>query len=191
MRSIRAKPKFLALEESSLTGWIAGALRPYVDQIIVCDPRHNALISRGGNKDDLSDAIKLCRRLRMGELVPVYHTHLEHRADFKIAAQQYLSIRADAVSLKMQIKAKFRQAGVVRVAGSEIFTKTHRDRFLKQVPSKARQEIILRLHELPQTFSDIRLKPQWWNWAGAIRKSASLSVWPALAWSVRNPASIC
>ncbi|MDE2730908.1 MAG: hypothetical protein OXI38_05910 [Bacteroidota bacterium] len=58
VRSIRAKPKFLALEESSLAGWIAGALQPYVDQIIFCDPRHNALISRGGKKDDLSDAIK-------------------------------------------------------------------------------------------------------------------------------------
>ena len=32
VRSIRAKHKFLALEESSLAGWIAGALRPHVDQ---------------------------------------------------------------------------------------------------------------------------------------------------------------
>ena len=163
VRSFRAKHKLLGLEESSLAGWIAGALRPYVDKLIVCDPRHNALISRGGNEDDISDAFKLCRRLRMGELVPVYHTRHQHRADFMIAAQQYLTVRADAASLKTQIKAKFRQAGVIQVTGTEVFSKTHRDRFLKQVRSKARREIIGRLYELSRTLSCRRPRPRWWN----------------------------
>ena len=149
--------------------------------LIVCDPRLNALISRGGNKNDISDAFKLCRLLRMGELVPVYHTHHEHRADFKIAAQQYLLIRADAASLKTQIKAKFRQAGVVQVTGTEVFSRTHRDRFLNQVRSKARRQIIGRLYGLPRTLSCRRPRPRWWNWASAIRKSARLSVYRALA----------
>lgn len=84
-----ARFKYLALEESSLAGWIASALCPYVTQLIVCDPRRNPLISRG-NKDDYRDAANLCRQLRLGELVEVFHPDQEHRVDFKITVQQYL-----------------------------------------------------------------------------------------------------
>jgi|GEM_PF-1457930 len=49
------------------------ALRPYVTQLIVCDPRHNGLISRG-NKNDRRDAFDLRRLLRLGEFVEVFHS---------------------------------------------------------------------------------------------------------------------
>ena len=68
VNQIRAKTKWLALEESTLSGWIAGVLRPHVDRLIVCDPVHNTFIRRGGNKDDVTDAIKICRLLRRNEL---------------------------------------------------------------------------------------------------------------------------
>ena len=45
--------------ESSLTGGIDSKLRPYVKQLIVYDPRHNTLVSRG-NKGNLRDAVDLC-----------------------------------------------------------------------------------------------------------------------------------
>lgn len=64
--SIRARAKYLAVEESSLAGWIADTLSPYVTELFVCDPRHNWLISCGGNKDDFTDAFNLCRLLRLG-----------------------------------------------------------------------------------------------------------------------------
>ena len=82
---IRARNKYLAVEESSLAGWIANTLRPYVDELIVCGPRHNALISRSGNRDHVVDAYKLCRLLRMDESMQVYHAAALDRADFKIA----------------------------------------------------------------------------------------------------------
>lgn len=144
--SIRAQSKFLALEESSLAGWIAGTLRPYVTELIVCDPRHNSLISRGGNKDDFTDAFNLCRLLRLGELVPVYHGDDLARADFKIAVQQYLSFRDDHAKLKRQIKAKYQQAGMVGVTGTEVFSKKHRGSYLDALPTKARRGIMGRLY---------------------------------------------
>lgn len=143
---IRARHKYLAVEESSLAGWIANTLRPYVDELIVCDPRHNALISRSGNKDDVTDAYKLCRLLRMDELLRVYHTDALDRADFKIAVQQYLAFRGDHVKLKSQIKAKYRQAGVVRVEGTEVYSKSHRKRYLTRLPTKPRQKIMANLY---------------------------------------------
>lgn len=143
-----AREKRLVLEESALAGWIADALRPYVDELIVCDPRQNALISRGGNKDDYTDAHKLCRLLRLGELAPVYHCEQGHRVDFKIAVQQYLAFRRHQASLKAQIKARYHQAGIVRVAGTRVFSQTERASYLKQLPGAARQATVRRLYTL-------------------------------------------
>ena len=127
------------MEESSLAGWIAGILRPFVTKLIVCDPRHNALISRSNKKDDFTDALKLARLLRLDELLPVYHTDQDHRMDFKIAVQQYLSFVHGHAKLKSQLKAKYQQAGVLNVTGTEVFTKKHRETYLKRLPSNGRR----------------------------------------------------
>ena len=106
-----AKTKWLALEESTQSSWIAGVLRPHVNRLIVCDPVHNTLISRGGNKDDITDAIKICRLFRLDELKEVYHADEGHRVDFKIAVQQYLRICKDHSSLKTQLKSSPSRTG--------------------------------------------------------------------------------
>ncbi|MCY4160125.1 MAG: hypothetical protein OXF48_10980 [Bacteroidetes bacterium] len=61
------------------------------------------LINRGGNKDDVTDALKLCRLLRLNELKEVYHADAGHRVDFKIAVQQYLRIFKRVLSLSIWI----------------------------------------------------------------------------------------
>jgi hypothetical protein len=43
-----------------------------VDELIVCDPRKNALISRGENKNDNSDTLGLCTLLRLDKLTEVW-----------------------------------------------------------------------------------------------------------------------
>ena len=87
-----------------MAGWIASALRPCATQLIVCDPQHNPLISHG-NKDDYTGAADLCRLLRLGELVEVFHRNQEHRADFKIMVQQYLRFTRDrAVEVSNQVQ---------------------------------------------------------------------------------------
>ena len=40
--AVKARRRLLVLEESPLAGWLAGTLRPYVGEIIVCDPRQSA-----------------------------------------------------------------------------------------------------------------------------------------------------
>ena len=128
------------------SGWITGALRSHVTELVICDPRQNALISRSGNKNDVEDAYKLCRLLRMGELKPVYHSDVLHRVDFTIAVQQYLSFREDHARVKRQIKATYPQAGMVRTAGTKLFNPTHRNHYLRQLPSKTRQQIMANLY---------------------------------------------
>jgi len=43
-----------------------------VDELVVCNPRKNALL-KDGNKSDRIDARKLADLLRTGMLRPVYH----------------------------------------------------------------------------------------------------------------------
>lgn len=158
IHEIAAHEKYLAVEESSLARWIAGALRSHVTELVVCDPCQNALISRSGNKNDVEDAHKLCRLLRMGELRPVYHSDVSHRVDFKIAVQQYLSFREDRASVKKQIKAKYQQAGVVRTVGTKLFHSTQRSHYLRQLPSKTRREIVANLYSSLDATGALRKK---------------------------------
>jgi transposase len=64
--AIDARVKRLALEECTLARWAARRLDPYVDEVFVCDPRENPLISRRARKSDRADAYALCRLLRLG-----------------------------------------------------------------------------------------------------------------------------
>ncbi len=142
IRYVKALPatfKHLVLEESSLAGWIAGILAPHVTDLIVCDPVQHAWIRRGGNKDDVRDSLKRARLLRLEERKPVD----PHRVDFKIVAQQYLSITNEMVSLKNQIKAKYDQGGILNL----VSRKSHRCSYLKHVKSEAMKPVILNFYD--------------------------------------------
>ena len=64
--------KKLTLEQSNMAFWAADHLQHHVDELIVCDPRKNALISRGENKNDKSDTLGLCTLLRLNKLTEVW-----------------------------------------------------------------------------------------------------------------------
>ncbi len=70
--AIPAEVKLLTLEQSNMAFSMAEQLQDYVDELIVCDPRHNALIHRGENKNDSLDTMHLCTLLRLGSLRQVW-----------------------------------------------------------------------------------------------------------------------
>src|SRR4029077_14483615 len=51
----------VTLEEGTWAAWLYDLLRPYVTEVLVCDPRKNALL-KVGNKSDRIDARKLAER---------------------------------------------------------------------------------------------------------------------------------
>src|SRR5262250_213559 len=59
-------------EEGTWAAWLYDLLKPSVHQILVCNPRRNALLKEG-SKNDKGDAHKLADLLRTGMLRPVYH----------------------------------------------------------------------------------------------------------------------
>ena len=62
----------VTLEEGTWSAWLYDLLKPHVTELVVCDPRRNALLKEG-SKSDKIDARKLADLLRGGYLRSVYH----------------------------------------------------------------------------------------------------------------------
>jgi len=133
LESIKAKEKVLTLEEGNLARWVAQVASPYVTEVLVCDPKENALIYKGSHKEDKIDTRKLCRLLRIGELKRVYQAETDERAIFKAAARHYMDLRKQQITLKQKIKAMYTYWGVINVAGEAVYSMKKRHEYLKEV----------------------------------------------------------
>jgi hypothetical protein len=76
-------PRRVAFEESAMAGWLWRNLRGCADEMIVSEPRRNALISKDGDKDDPIDAEKLNDLHRSGHLKRVYQLDQDQKAAMK------------------------------------------------------------------------------------------------------------
>lgn len=146
--SVDASEKTLAVEANTLSRWAARTIDPYVDHVLVCDPRENYLISRDARKSDVSDAYNLCRLLRLGELQEVYQAEEDHRAAFKTTAQHYLDCRGQQVALKQKIKATFRRWGVFDLEGQQVFSTNRRTGYLDRISQPEVTSQLRRLYRL-------------------------------------------
>jgi transposase len=148
LKSVNAKIKYLTIEEGPLTYWAAQIAHPYVNKVIACDPRENALIYKSPFKKDKVDTRRLCRLLRLGELKQVYHPENDDRAIFKAAAQHYIDLRNQSVRFKQKIKAMYRHWGVIDVFSSTVYSSRGRDKYLHQVKHLSIRDQLLRLYHL-------------------------------------------
>ena len=62
----------VTFEEGTAAAWLHDLLKPHVAQLVVCDPRKNALL-KDGSKSDRIDARDLAELLRGNQLHSVYH----------------------------------------------------------------------------------------------------------------------
>src|SRR3984957_6887827 len=62
----------VTLEEGTWAAWLYDLLKPNGHEVLVCEPRKNALL-KVGNKSDRIDARKLAELLYMNKLHSVYH----------------------------------------------------------------------------------------------------------------------
>src|ERR1039457_167699 len=62
----------VTLEEGTWAAWLYDVIKPHVREVVVCNPRRNALLKEG-SKNDKVDARKLSELLRAGMLRAVYH----------------------------------------------------------------------------------------------------------------------
>src|SRR5579859_7971615 len=97
---------WVTFEEGTWATWLYDLLKPHVTQILVCDPRKNALLKQG-SKSDKIDARKLAELLRLNHLKPVYHGEHGVRT-LKELARSYLTITQDLTRVRNRLKALYR-----------------------------------------------------------------------------------
>lgn len=100
----------VTLEEGTHASWLSELIKPLVAEVIVCNPRYNALL-QSGNKSDKVDANKLAHLLRTGMLKPVYH-EAHGTQSLKQLAQCYETLVVDSIRVMNRIKALYRGRGI-------------------------------------------------------------------------------
>jgi len=108
----------VTLEEGTWAAWLHGLLRPYVNEVRVCDPRKNALL-KIGNKSDRIDAGKLAELLYLSRLTPVNHGEHGVRV-LKELSRCYLTISGDAARVMTRLKAVYRSCAIP-CAGKQVY----------------------------------------------------------------------
>jgi transposase len=120
----------VTLEEGTWAAWLYDLLRPHVSEVLVCDPRKNALL-KTGNKSDRIDARKLAELLRSNLLRPVYHGEHGVRA-LKELSRSYLAISSDLARVMTRLKALYR-SWAVPCAGKQVYAPRHRAQWLGKI----------------------------------------------------------
>lgn len=122
---------FVTFEEGTWAAWLYDLLKPHVAQVVVCNPRTNALLKHG-NKSDKIDARKLADRLRLNDLKPVYHGESGVRM-LRELARSYLTIVKDLSRVMNRLKALYR-GWAIPCAGRDVYYARHRSQWLDKIP---------------------------------------------------------
>jgi len=120
----------VTLEEGTWAAWLYDVLKPHVAEILVCNPRRNALLKEG-SKSDKVDARKLAELLRSGMLRAVYHG--EHGlGTLRELARSYLTISKDQRRVMSRLKALYRSWGIP-CSGKQVYTPRNREQWLNKI----------------------------------------------------------
>jgi transposase len=120
----------VTFEEGTCAAWLHDLLKPHVAQVLVCDPRKNALI-KAGNKSDRIDARKLADLLYLNKLNPVYHGETGIRT-LKEVARSYLALTRDTTRVMNRLKALYR-GWAIPCAGQRVYAPRYRSEWLAKI----------------------------------------------------------
>jgi transposase len=120
----------VAFEEGTWAAWLYDVLRPRVHEIVVCNPRRNALLKEG-SKSDKVDARKLAELLRAGMLRPVYHGENGLRT-LRELARSYQTISKDLRRVMNRLKALYRSWGIP-CTGMQVYAPRYREQWLNKI----------------------------------------------------------
>ena len=119
----------VTFEEGTWAAWLYDLVKPRVSELVVCNPRRNALLKEG-SKSDKVDARKLAELLRAGILRSVYHGENGLRT-LKELGRSYQTISKDVQRVMNRIKALFRGWGIL-CTGTEVYAPCHREEWLNK-----------------------------------------------------------
>jgi len=117
----------VTFEEGTHAAWLHAVLKSQVAEVVVCNPRKNALL-KSGNKSDQIDARKLAELLRSGMLKPVYHDDT-HTLTLKELGRTYRSLTDDTTRVMRRLKALYRSLAI-DTPGKKLWTQGRREQWL-------------------------------------------------------------
>src|SRR3989441_7266525 len=121
---------WVTFEEGTCAAWLYDLLKPHVANLVVCNPRKNALL-KYGNKSDRIDARKLAELLRGNYLKSVYHGETGVRT-LRELARSYLTTTRDLTRLMSRLKALYR-SWAIPCAGRDVYYARHRAEWLGKI----------------------------------------------------------
>src|SRR5436190_1629520 len=142
----KRRPLYLTMEAGALTRWASGIVRPLVDRLIICEPRHNRLINSNPTKSDEADVEGMCLLLRLGKLKEVWMGQDRTREIYRALVYELLNWRDAQRELKALIKARYRGWGVLRLHGVKVFSAKGRVQYLAQLPAEEERRMMQRLY---------------------------------------------
>ena len=134
-------PRELVVEESHLAQWVKTVLEPYVDRLVVCDPRHNRWIAKDDFCDDRRASAKLAELLRLGAIKEVKHPD-DEGAILRSMFLHYNDLNVQITRIKNKIKAVFRGNGIA-IKGRKVYSVKGRQEFIDKIASLPHLEMKL------------------------------------------------
>ena len=162
----------VTFEEGTWAAWLYDLLKPHVTQVVVCNPRKNALLKEG-SKSDKNDARKLAELLRLNHLQPVYHGENGIRT-LKELSRSYLTINKDLTRVMNRLKALYRGWGIA-CPGNDVYAPRHRAEWLGLIAAwqiKYRQDLEAGRKTLERLVREFPQSPQ----AFAARRRLGMSL---------------
>ena len=120
----------VTLEEGTWAAWLYDVIKPHVTELVVCNPRRNALLKEG-SKSDRIDARKLAELLRANLVRSVYHGEQGVRT-LKELARSYLAINKDLGRVMSRVKAIYRSWGIP-CTGKQVYAPRYRSEWLGKI----------------------------------------------------------
>ena len=127
----------VTLEEGTHSSWLYDLLKPHVAELLVCNPRKNALL-KSGNKSDRIDARKLAELLRAGLLSAVYHGQTG-TLTVKELARTYMALTDDTTRVMARLKALYRSQAIPS-DGKKLYTRRRREQWLALLLQPGRRQ---------------------------------------------------
>jgi transposase len=143
----------VTFEEGTCAAWLHDLLKPHVTEVLVCNPRKNALL-KVGNKSDRIDAGKLAELLYLNKLSSVYHGENGVRT-LKELARSYLTVTKDLSQVMNRLKAVYR-SWAIPCAGKLVYAPRHRAEWLQKLPEAGVRRRAERLYQQLDVLRSLR-----------------------------------
>ena len=126
----------VTFEESTHAAWLYDVVRPLVQQVVVCNPKHHRLLLSGSKRDRI-DARKLAEWLRLGALQPVSHGEHGTRT-LKQLLRSLECFVLDITRVKNRLPALYNRLAIGS-RGRELYHTSKRQSWIERVEEPGRR----------------------------------------------------